>query len=103
MKAGIYITQGMLVVDFTSYNRVTLHYDIEYSVEDNNIIVTGDKALFDVSLTKGEFDISLITKDSITYQKLFPWSKSKPISKNWVEYKDRKRKTYTSNHFTIIT
>jgi hypothetical protein len=102
--ADIRLTGGQLVIDTTGVSMYGKHYNVEITDEGKGWIrVTAEKPQMGMSLNTGEFDVDKITDDSIIEYKPWPWSKTKKKkSKNIVEFKERTKRTYTSNNWQII-
>ncbi len=102
-KANIELQGGMLVVNTLYSNRLGLHRNVVIEYKDrNSIVVTADSVIFDVSFNTGSFNLDEITPASIETYKPWPWSKPRQRSRQHVEYLETEKRTYTSNHFTII-
>jgi len=106
-EANITIDNGTIVVNASYISYYDSHYNVEVSGPNlhGEYTITGEKPKRTINLNSfGGFkgDLNLLTDNSIEeYKTLF--GKKKLIAKDgWIEFKERKKKTYTTNKIIII-
>jgi len=106
-EANITIDNGTIVVNASYISYYDSHYNVEVSGPNlhGEYTITGEKPKRSIILNsynpyKG--DINLLTDNSIEeYKPLFGKKKLRPKD-GWIEFKERKKKTYTTNKIIII-
>ena len=103
IEAIIQVDNGTLIVDATRANFGDSHYNVSISdpTPSGEYTITGDLPKYGFSMEQ-IIPIHLLADNSIEeYKPLF----KKPILKQkrgWFEYKERNKKTYTTNKIIII-
>lgn len=103
--ANISFRDGVLTIDTTAVSCEGKHYNVHVETNENNsrIIVKGDKPEWGLSLSKGSFNTDDIMETSIEqYRPYLFFGPVKKRSKNIVEYKERTKRVYHSDKWTII-
>ena len=100
-QAIIKINNGTIIVDSTKSEYGDSHYNVTISNPNGEYIITGDLPKYGFSMDRN-IDINLLHDNSIvSYKPLF----KKRILRNkigYLEYKERHKKTYTTNNLIII-
>lgn len=101
--AGVEMISGVLTINSGRYSCANKMYNVYIYPEGDGVKVMTERPDFGLALSKGEFDVNLITEDSIEEYKLWPWSKKKkkrslPI----VEFKTKQRRVYHVKNYLVI-
>lgn len=103
--ANVTFIDGVLIIDSTAVSCEGKHYNVHVETNENNsrIIVKGEKPDWGLSLSKGDFKLDDIMETSIEeYRPLLFFGPVKRRSKNIVEFKERTKRVYHSDKWTII-
>lgn len=105
-QAGIHVHEGTLIVNIYDKQYLHLNYNVVIIGPDLNgeYIVTSEEPKLAInipSLNRENYNIDELTEDSLeTYKPLF--GKPKLIPKTgWLEFKERTKRTYTTNKIII--
>jgi len=106
-EADISIDNGTLVINASYLTYPDSHYNVEVSGpnEHGEYTITGEKPKRTINLNSlGGFkgDLNLLTDDSVEEYKTLFGKKKLMVKDGWIEFKERKKKTYTTNKIIII-
>lgn len=106
-EADIIIDRGTIIVNAKKITYHDSHYNVEVSGpnEHGEYTITCEepkRTIYVSGYSSNNFDFTKLTEDSYEeYKTLFGKTKLR-VKDGWIEYKERTKKTYTTNNIIII-